>query len=187
MTLPPRSPPAPASTQMTNWQGGTRVNAWVSGGYLQQVAPKQIGKKLEGVTHVCDFYATFAYLAGQDPTDHRAAAANLPPIDSLNLWPYLSGQNDTSPRSDVYMDTSALLSWPWKVMTGNNSGGCWMGPNYPNGTVDPGCNTTVACGDTGCLFNVEEDPTEHHDVAKEQPEVGGGEWVGQKEVGVGTL
>jgi hypothetical protein len=37
-------------------------------------------------------YGTFAHLAGVDPTDHRAAAAGLPPVDSLNLWPYVSGQ-----------------------------------------------------------------------------------------------
>lgn len=48
-----------------------------------------------------DWYATLAALAGEDPTDHRAAAAGLPPIDSHNLWPMLSGQTATSPRTQL--------------------------------------------------------------------------------------
>ena len=48
-----------------------------------------------------DIYATFAHLAGADPTDHSAAAANLPPVDSVDLWPYLSGQASSSPRSII--------------------------------------------------------------------------------------
>ena len=32
-----------------------------------------------------DWYATYAGLAGVDPTDHRAEAAGLPPIDSHDL------------------------------------------------------------------------------------------------------
>lgn len=110
--------PLSSHLQVTNFQGGTRVNAWVSGGYIAKTAPVRVGSRLDGVTHVCDFYATFAHLAGVDPTDHRAAAANLPPIDSLNLWPYLSGENDTSPHAEVYMDTTALLVYPWKILTG---------------------------------------------------------------------
>jgi arylsulfatase I/J len=79
------------------------VNAFFSGGYLQKAAPSRIGTKLDGYTHVCDFYATFAHLAGVDPTDHRAAAAHLPPLDSLNLWPYISGANNTSPRTEIHV------------------------------------------------------------------------------------
>ena len=72
-------------------------------------------------------------LAGvADPTDHEAAAAGLPPIDSLDLWPLLSGANRTSPRRELPIgDTSALLPhgdgrtlvgglirWPHKLLVG---------------------------------------------------------------------
>ena len=40
-------------------------------------------------------------LAGVDPIDDRAAKANLPPIDSLSVWPLISGQNSSSPRMDI--------------------------------------------------------------------------------------
>ena len=50
-------------------------------------------------------YTTFAALAGvADPTDHRAARASLPPVDGVDLWPLLSGQNATPPRREVYGD-----------------------------------------------------------------------------------
>ena len=40
----------------SDWQGGVRVNAFVSGGYL----PEQMrGKKTEGYIHIADWYATF--------------------------------------------------------------------------------------------------------------------------------
>lgn len=46
-------------SKMSNWQGGIRVNAFVSGGLIQTKAPKMVGKKLDGFTHACDWYATF--------------------------------------------------------------------------------------------------------------------------------
>jgi hypothetical protein len=57
------------------------------GGYLAKVAPQRIGTKLDGFIHICDYYTTFAAIAGVDPTDTRAALAKLPPVDGLNLWP----------------------------------------------------------------------------------------------------
>eukprot|EP01047_Picozoa_sp_COSAG01_P055985 COSAG01_NODE_6293_length_3751_cov_1.697700_6_plen_219_part_00 len=43
---------------------------------------------------------TFSELAGVDPTDHRAAAAGLPPIDSHSLVPVLMGTGPSS-RKEV--------------------------------------------------------------------------------------
>lgn len=40
-------------------------------------------------------------LAGVDPEDDRAKLAGLPPHDSHNLWPLLSGANLTSPRTEL--------------------------------------------------------------------------------------
>ena len=92
---------------------GIRVNAWVSGGFLPAAMR---GKKLEGLvrvfaargivyfaaratnspppqcsqTAIWDWYATFSVglggLSEEDIVDKAAAEANLPPLDSLNLW-----------------------------------------------------------------------------------------------------
>jgi hypothetical protein len=47
-------------------------------------------------------YATYAHLAGVDPTDHMAAAAGLPPIDSLNMWSYTHARTHAHTRTHTH-------------------------------------------------------------------------------------
>merc|ERR1711972_495858 len=117
---------------------------------------------------MADWYATFAALAGVDPTDHRAKAANLPPIDSMNLWPYLSGQDEHSPRTEVFADPGTLIVGDWKIIGANEqdaagglgvsvSNACWMGPQYPNASSDPACYRDEHCiFNGGCLYNIKD-------------------------------
>jgi hypothetical protein len=64
------------------------------------------------MTHFCS-YMTFCKLAGLSEaacaSDPLAEAGGLPPIDSLDLWPMLSGANMTSPRTEVPISPNALL------------------------------------------------------------------------------
>ena len=53
-------------------EGGIRVNAFVSGGYLPS---DRRGKVETGRLHIADWYNTFCTLAGLDPTDQRAKKA----------------------------------------------------------------------------------------------------------------
>ena len=54
------------------------MNAWASGGYLPA---KVRGSTVRGLMGGWDWYATWAALAGvEDITDHKAAAARLPPV-----------------------------------------------------------------------------------------------------------
>ena len=153
----------------TDWQGGVRVNAFVSGGYLPE---SMRGQKTEGYIHLADWYATFCALAGVDPTDDRAAKANLPPIDSLNMWPLISGQNSTSPRTDIPISQVALISGDYKILIGTVGDAGWTGPIYPNSTHPSGGISAVKlCGDTGCLYNIKDDPEEHHDLASSMPDL----------------
>ena len=92
------------------------MNGFVSGGYLPE---KMRGQKTDGYIHIADWYATFCNLAGVDPTDERAAEAKLPPIDSLNMWPMISGQNMTSPRVDIPATYSTLISGDYKILQGD--------------------------------------------------------------------
>jgi len=164
-------------SKMSNWEGGIRGNAFVSGGFLARKAPGRVGSTLEGYTHICDWYATFAALAGVDPTDHKAEKAKLPPIDSLNLWPYLSGNASASPRTEIFADPGVLIMGDWKLVgyvhqRGTNvNTACWMGPEYPNGSVDPGCSRSEDCQATrGCLYNIKDDPGEHVNLAASHPQ-----------------
>ena len=55
-------------------------------------------------------YHTFASFAGVDPTDHRAASASLPPIDSNDMSQMILGLNLTSPRTEIPIGTEPRQS-----------------------------------------------------------------------------
>ena len=93
--------------KMNNWEGGIRANAFASGGWLP---PHVRGTKFTGLIALWDWYSTFAHLAGVDPTDHRAAKANLPPIDSYDLSHILLGLNTSSPRLELPIGTEPRAS-----------------------------------------------------------------------------
>eukprot|EP01006_Ploeotia_vitrea_P006676 TRINITY_DN14375_c0_g1_i1.p1 TRINITY_DN14375_c0_g1~~TRINITY_DN14375_c0_g1_i1.p1 ORF type:complete len:553 (-),score=61.32 TRINITY_DN14375_c0_g1_i1:1318-2976(-) len=169
--------------KLTNWEGGIRVNAFVSGGFLPEARK---GKMEEGYVTAWDWYSTFCYLAGVDPTDHAAAAAGLPPIDSLNVWKLISGQNETSPRVEIPagwtidpLDAQggtligALISGDYKIILYEQVDACWTGPQWPNVSshFDPDAHFEW-CGfrpEDGCLFNIKADPNEHVNLAKKMP------------------
>lgn len=153
--------------KMNVWEGGVRVNAYASGGLI----PAGVrGTKLDQYIHGADWYATFARLAGQDPTDHRAAAAGLPPIDSLDVWPVVSGQVATSPRTEIHHTANSITVGDWKIVTGEEAQDGWEGPVYPNGTKPQGGIPGVKHCGAGCLFNVKEDPHEHEEVSSLYPD-----------------
>merc|ERR1712048_362755 len=119
-----------------------------------------------------------------DPTDHAAAAAGLPPHDSYNMWPWLSGAADHSPRSELVTgDTQArtpngdgqalaggIISGRYKLLVGAD-GVTWdglvperisqdvlTGPSWPNSSshLVP-LSHWRKCGRTpesGCLFDI---------------------------------
>jgi arylsulfatase I/J len=162
--------------KMSNWEGGIRVNAFATGGFL----PKAVrGTKQEGLMAGWDWYATYAALAGVDPTDKKAEAAGLPPHDSHNLWPLLSGQTDVSPRTELAVgaehEVGGLIAGKWKVVLGDNAMAGWAGKVFPNTTSDWNpSDSHEKCGnttETGCLYNILEDPGEHVNLAAEKPKV----------------
>ena len=83
----------------SNWEGGIRVNAFVSGGLLPE---SRRGVKVDGLSTIWDWYSTFADVAGvTDVADAKAAKAGLPPVDSISLWPWWNGTADASPRKRI--------------------------------------------------------------------------------------
>jgi len=169
----------------SNWEGGVRGNGIVAGGFLP---PSRRGSKESGLVSIEDWYATFCGLAGVSAQDERAAAAGLPPVDSLDLWPLLSGANSTSPRSEVVLGMPTVSSANsigdpftgvqaliradgWKLITGVTHQNIWTSPVYPNRSTKWD-NSPYDCGARGgCLFNVFTDPSEYHDVASENPDI----------------
>ena len=141
----------------SDWEGGVRVNAFVSGGVLP---PRVRGTQLNALCHIADWLATFAALAGvNDTTDHEAAAAGLPPVDSVNLAPLLvpprslvahdevvegastEGDNakELGARSELQLSSQALLTRGdrgelYKLVVGWQTASGWVGGTYPNAT-----------------------------------------------------
>ena len=89
----------------SDFEGGVRAVAFVSGGFLPA---RQMGTHVKGMLHITDLYATLAGLAGvSDVTDHKCVTSRLgatcPQVDSLDMWPMLSGANATSPRTELVL------------------------------------------------------------------------------------
>jgi hypothetical protein len=175
---------------MSNWQGGIRVNAYASGGLLP---PAVRGTVNSGLIAGADWYTTFAGLAGVDPTDERAAAAGLPPVDGLDVWPLISGANATSPRRSVAIGSDGgeanlangtrvqgiVRADGYKLLIGATGQNIWQGHLYPNASTAwtdtpyhcgvPANGSTPAVGKGGCLFNIAVDPTEHDELDVSTP------------------
>eukprot|EP00908_Phaeocystis_cordata_P014192 Transcript_25292.p1 GENE.Transcript_25292~~Transcript_25292.p1 ORF type:complete len:465 (+),score=160.57 Transcript_25292:147-1541(+) len=151
--------------KFSDWEGGTRSVAFASGGFL----PAGVrGAATDGYAMLADWYVTFAGLAGVDATDERAARAGLPPVDGLDLWPMLSGQVQSSPRTVLPISQRTLTVGDWKVLTGEQKYNTWAPlVGWP---ADYACKDRNESGAAncsgGCLFNVRADPTERHDLAR---------------------
>lgn len=174
----------------SNWEGGVRAAAFVSGGIL---AASLRGTTTSAYVHIADWYATFCELAGVDPTDHVAAKYGLPPIDSLSMVQLISSTNGTSPRQEIPIsldwvdgkagssaNASALIQGPWKLVQGLQLQTFWQGPEFPNASHIPYGNISEnwkLCGNDNdklkraCLYNIMEDPTEHEDLERAHPDI----------------
>ena len=88
--------------------------------------------------HIVDWYMTFAKLAGLEKVeDPWAAASGLPPIDSLDVWPLVSGATETSPRTEILVNANLLVTTRWKYVRPNQTmiEASWGGAQYPNGST----------------------------------------------------
>ena len=167
----------------SNFEGGIRVPTLVNGGLLPN---SQRGKSLRGIGHISDWYATFLTLAGIDPTDYNHYSPS--PIDSINIWPWISGQVAVSPRTTAVFDHNflpnqgppafgAIRKNNYKLLVGPQSLASWYGGpenNYfsPNQSVPQPDQSVTACSYTNpCLFDLSIDPTEHNDISAAYPSI----------------
>jgi arylsulfatase I/J len=108
----------------SEFEGGLRVNSFVTGGLLPSAMH---GKTLDSIIHFADWYATFCSLAGANPHDDEAERNNLPPVDGMNQWPYLSGEVMAGPRKEMMISPATLfedddMGNSWKLLTGSDPG-----------------------------------------------------------------
>ena len=84
------------------------------------------------------------------------------------------GSSSGTVRASIHLSSQAFVHGSYKVVTGMQVMAIYQGPSYPNNSGTQPLDKPVQggrfdCG-VGCLFDVLRDPTEHHDLAAEQPE-----------------
>jgi len=150
----------------TMFEGGIRATTFVSGGYLPE---SRRGEEEQGMLHIADWYATFCGLAGVSAADESAVKYGLPDVDSIDIWPLISGSAETSPRTELVVTDTVMFSGAYKLMTGTQNYAVWQGGVFPNASSPSSAllfAATQSCeAQGGCLFNVEEDMGEHHDLS----------------------
>ena len=77
----------------------------------------------------------------------------------------------TSTRVDIPLTQNTLISGEYKILTGNVDLAGWTGPVYPNTTTPSGISAIEHCGDSGCLYNIIDDPEEYINLAEKMPDV----------------
>eukprot|EP01083_Nonionella_stella_P019559 54319_1 len=157
------------------FEGGIRVNAFVSGGYLPM---SQRGKVTNEMMHITDWYSTLCNMLHVDTEDEKAKRAGLPRIDSMNMLDVIFGINRTSPRTEVLIDNMTLIQNNYKFINSTNVHfsffGCkqnqicyasWGGKIWPNTSSmeHPIQNAVIDCSH-GCLFDIGSDYTEHNNL-----------------------
>ena len=119
----------------TDFEGGIRVPAFVSGGFLPLHARgSALGAEFDGtgrmdggnvgLTSIVDWYATFSYLAG-------VAEETQGGSDSLNLWPFLTREQETSPRFEVTLESGVIVG-RFKLIGRSMKHGAHASPLYPD-------------------------------------------------------
>jgi len=102
----------------SEFEGGIRLNSFVTGGFLPA---KVRGTESEALMHLADWYGTFCFLAGVSQEDDVAVKNSLPDVDSINLWPTLSGEAGAA-RTSIQVSPVTLIEGKWKLLTGPDSG-----------------------------------------------------------------
>lgn len=154
------------------WEGGTRATAVVDGPMIK-VKPSVYSNLMHGSDWLPTILSLVGLQPGPDPLDGVDQWAALTNNGSAVRSEVLYGWHDDAPNSTY---DNAIRIGPWKYFQG--TGGkptSWYPPVNASGT----CDVTNAheCGyyndiddvdgDGILLYNLEDDPTEHHDVSSD--------------------
>ncbi len=177
------------------WYGGStgglrgmKARTW-DGGHRVPFIARWPGKIPKGITNSSvagsiDIFPTFLKLAGVDLPNDRT-------IDGRDLMPLLTHSEASSQHEAVYgmrgTNLAFVRSGPWKLHIQNpggipNRGDDWVDPRGPDGVTliaqyeqaRPSNYPGVMGGvdpKSMMLFNLEEDPSEQHDLSEEHPDV----------------
>jgi arylsulfatase I/J len=188
------------AAKATDFEGGVRVASFLAGGFVTASVPKKRrGKRLNGMMHICDWWSTFAGLAGHTETSRmidprskddakhgREIPYRVKRVDSLDMWPYITGAAPSSPRTITVLSAGTTkmtgeerrnggMIWgSWKLVVGPQLDGSIPRPTTPDEsdsfewegpweTQEDKTQFPIDCG-AGCLFNLADDEGERSDL-----------------------
>ncbi|XP_048584695.1 arylsulfatase B isoform X2 [Nematostella vectensis] len=166
------------------WEGGVRGTAFIYSDLI-----KHKGRVSTDLIDVTDWVPTLYYLAGGTPGYLE------PHMDGKNVWETISNK-EPSPRKEVlhnidpWRNFSAIRVEQYKLVVGqDDTYAVGWHPRYdgkplsslPKPQTLPGAIVTCATRNkskicdskngAACLFDIEKDPCEYHDISKDYPEV----------------
>jgi hypothetical protein len=121
-------------------------------------------------------------MGGQVLVVHRLASRGESRLPWSPTWMTSSGVSlrgtaKAPARTEIHLFPDALVSGKLTLVKGDQLMGGWQGPAYPNAmgssrrTTYPKGWSTGRCLAKSCLHNIVLDPTEHHDLADDMPEL----------------
>jgi arylsulfatase I/J len=149
----------------TLFEGGIRVNAFVTGGLLPAAMR---GKSTSAAMHIADWYTTFSGLAGVDFADDHD---DVPSVDGVDQWPVISGQTTAPQRTEIFVAKHTLIQDKWKLIATNAGDSRWSGPLYPQVPAEGEKDAQKCSAEKPCLFNIITDASERTEVADKHPDV----------------
>jgi hypothetical protein len=121
------------------------------------------GSSSDSFMHVSDWYATLSTLVGVDPTD----IYNGHDVDSIDVWPMLTGTNATNPREYLPV-TEVSIIWQGRYKYFSTTNSSFGSTNWQN--TDASFNGTGG-GCDRCLFDILADEEERVNIAAQHPDI----------------
>lgn len=153
--------------KVTVWEGGTRASAFVHG-----YGVPTTGVRYNGMMHAVDWFPTIINAAGGQVKNKD--------IDGISMWEALTTLG-ASPRSEFIYNLdydqlpleghAAIRQGDYKLIQGFP--GVYSGWYLPDQAYEPTADVqekTKYGRITSRLYNIKDDPTEHNDIADQNPE-----------------
>ena len=98
-------------------------------------------------------------------------------MDGLDVWPIITGESTTTPHEEIVLgynftkeEIGAIIVGDYKLIVNNQPQDCdslmWSPQDYPCHDGPKGENC-----DPYCLYNIVEDPSEHNELSKKEPDM----------------